>query len=87
MPLDFSNPAQGPLGAGMAQNAGAMLKWKPIYDKYVMDESTEGRQPMPMDQFIQTISSGIQQTQPGAAPPQVAPPAQGLMPAPRGLMR
>jgi hypothetical protein len=74
--LSFSNPNTGSLGMGAAQNAGSMLNWRAAYNKYAIDASSNGEQPVPMDEFVAQMAKSMQQ-QPGA---QAAPrPQPGMM--------
>ena len=95
---DFNNPQSGTLGSGMAQNAGAQLNWRAAYQQYSIDEQIEGRQPLPMQEFVQHMSAEAQRRQQQGqpiipqqqpqAPRQPAPVQQGgLMDSIRGLFR
>ena len=97
--VDFTNPQSGTLGSGLAQNAGAQLNWRAAYNQYSTDEQTEGRQPIPLQEFIQQMAGEAQRRQQQGqpimpaqrpiAPGQPAPGAQrgGLMDSIRGLFR
>ena len=102
--MDFNDPNSGTPGGGMAQNPGAgaglgpQLNWQAAYQQYASDEQSEGRQPLPMDQFVAHMSAEVQRRQQQGLPvmpeAQVAQaqaqgvpaPAQGLGLA-RGLYR
>lgn len=95
--MDFSNPQSGTLGSGLAQNAAGQLNWRAAYQQYSIDEQTAGRQPLPIQQFVQHMSEEAQRRQQQGLPvvPQQQPkaPAQpgqqggGLMDSIRGLFR
>ena len=85
---DFNNPQSGTLGGGMAQNAGSQLNWRAAYQQYSIDEQTEGRAPMPMQEFVRHMSDEAQRRQQQGQPiiPQQQPGAGlpgGLGPGPQ----
>ena len=94
---DFNNPQSGTLGGGMAQNAGSQMNWRAAYNQYSIDEQTEGRAPMPMQEFVRHMSEEAQRRQQQGqpivpqqqpqAPVQPGPPRGGLMDSIRGLFR
>lgn len=62
--MDFNDP-----------NAGAQLNWQAAYQQYASDEQSEGRQPLPIQEFVQHMSAEAQRRQqqglpiiPGAGP-------------------
>ena len=95
---DFSNPQSGALGGGMAQNAGAQLNWRAAYQQYSIDEQSEGRAPLPMQEFVRHMIEETQRRQQQGQPimpaqqPQApmqpgSAPRGGLMDSIRGLFR
>lgn len=94
---DFNNPQSGTLGSGMAQNAGAQLNWRAAYQQYSIDEQSEGRAPLPMQEFVRHMSEEAQRRQQQGqpiipqqqpqAPVQPGPQRGGLMDSIRGLFR
>ena len=89
--MDFNDPNSGALGSGMAQNAGAQLNWRAAYQQYSIDEQTEGRAPLPIQDFVRHMSEEAQRRQQQGQPiiPQQQPGATrgGLMDSIRGLFR
>ena len=92
---DFNNPQSGTLGSGMAQNAGAQLNWRAAYQQYSIDEQSEGRAPLPIQEFVKHMSAEAQRRQQQGQPvipaqqqpAQPGPPRGGLMDSIRGLFR
>ena len=87
---DLRNPQSGTLGSGMAQNAGAQLNWRAAYQQYSTDEQSEGRAPLPMQEFVRHMSEEAQRRQQQGQPVVPQPPRQqggGLMDSLRGLFR
>lgn len=86
MDQNFMNPQSGALGMGMAQNAESTLKWRPIYQRYVLDSMQRGEEPEPMEMFIQNVTRAQQQQMAVPQPPPALSAGHGLFTSkPQGL--
>ena len=70
--MDFNDP-----------NAGAQLNWQAAYQQYASDEQSEGRQPLPIQEFVQHMSAEAQRRQQRGLPIIPQQPGAGLGPGPQ----